>query len=85
MRLDPNPLFRRAIIPWYDSTTLCWVLVVFLVALAFFSITGIMVAHSNPEYNGFIWIPWLLLVLCLISALSISWRMIQRRNPPKEE
>ena len=85
MRLDPNPLFRRAIIPWYDSTALCWVLVVAMVVLVIFSITGIMVARSNPHYNGFTWVPCVLLLLSLITALSISWRLIQRRNPPKEE
>jgi hypothetical protein len=85
MRLDPNPLFRRAIIPWYDSTALCWVLVVALVVLVIFSITGIMVARGNPRYNGFVWVPWMLLVLSLIPALTISWRLIQRWNPPKEE
>jgi glycerol uptake facilitator-like aquaporin len=85
MRLDPNPLFRRAIIPWYDSTALCWVLVVAMAVLVIFSITGIMVARSNPEYSGFVWVPCLLLVLSLIPALTISWRLIQRRNPPKEE
>jgi uncharacterized membrane protein len=85
MRLDPNPLFRRAIIPWYDSNALCWVLVAAMVVLVYFSITGIVVAHSNPAYNGFVWVPWVLLVLSLVLALSISWRLIQRRNPPKEE
>ena len=53
MRLDPNPLFRRAIIPWYDSTALCAVLIVAMVVLVIFSITGIMVARSNPAYHGF--------------------------------
>jgi hypothetical protein len=85
MRLDPNPLFRRAIIPWYDSTALCWVLVVALVVLVIFSITGIMVARGSPQYHGFVWVPWMLLVLSLIPALTISWRLIQRWNPPKDE
>jgi membrane protein implicated in regulation of membrane protease activity len=85
MRLDPNPLFRRAIIPWYDSTALCAVLIVAMVVLVIFSITGIMVARSNPAYHGFIWVPWVLLVFSLVTALSISWRLIQRWNPPEEE
>jgi hypothetical protein len=85
MRLDPNPLFRRAIIPWYDSTALCWVLVVAMAALVVFSISGIVVARSNPEYHDFVWVPWVLLVLSLAAALSISWRLAQRWNPSQEE
>ena len=26
MRLDPNPMFRRIITPWYDSNPACWIL-----------------------------------------------------------
>jgi hypothetical protein len=85
MRLDPNPLFRRAIIPWYDSTAVCWVLEVVMATLVCFSITGIVVARSNPEYNGFVWVPWILLILSLGVALSVASRLMQRRNPPKEE
>jgi hypothetical protein len=85
MRLDPNPLFRRAIIPWYDSTVVCWVLEAAMVTLVIFSITGIVVARSNPEYNGFVQVPWVLLILSLGLTFSIAWRLVQRWNPPKEE
>jgi hypothetical protein len=85
MRLDPNPLFRRVIIPWYDSTVVCWVLEAAMVILVCFCITGIVVARSNPEYTGFVWVPWVLLVLSLGLALSIAWRLIRRRHLPKEE
>ena len=85
MRLDPNPLFRRVIMPWYDSTPVCWMLLAAMVGLSFFSITGIMVAHDTPEYNRFIWVPWVLLSLSVIMGLSVAWRMIQRRHPQKED
>ncbi len=85
MRLDPNPLFRRVIMPWYDSTPVCSVLLVSMAVLVFFSVVGLMVARATPEYNHFAWVPWSLLVLSLFMLLSLSSRMIQRRHPPKEE
>ena len=85
MRLDPNPLFRRVIMPWYDSTPVCWILLVAMVGLIFFSITGIMVAQNTPEYNRFEWVPWVLLSLSVIFGLSVTWRLVQRRHPQKED
>ena len=85
MRLDPNPLFRRVIMPWYDSAPVCWVLGAAMVVLVFFSITGLMVAQNTPEYKRFVWVPGVLLLLSLFMVLSISWRMVQRRNQEKEE
>ena len=85
MRLDPNPLFRRVIMPWYDSPPVCWMLLTAMVALVFFSVVGLLVARATPEYHRFVWVPWSLLVLSLFMLLSLSSRMIQRRNPPKEE
>lgn len=85
MRLDPNPLFRRVIMPWYDSTPVCWILLVAMVGLIFFSITGIMVAQNTPEYNYFEWVPWVLLSLSVIFGLSVTWRLVQRRHPQKED
>jgi len=85
MRLDPNPLFRRVIMPWYDSTPVCWILLAAMLALVFFSITGIMVAQNTPGYNRFEWVPWVLLSLSVIMGLSVTWRMVQRRHPQKED
>lgn len=85
MRLDPNPLFRRIIMPWYDSTPVCWAMLAVMTVLVYFSITGIVAAQSNPDYHRFLWLPWVLLVLSASMVLSVSWRMFQRRRQPKEE
>ena len=84
MRLDPNPLFRRVIMPWYDSTPLCWALVAVMAILVLFSLTGVFVALNAPEYKKFIWVPLMLGLLSLLMVISISWRVIQRRRPQKE-
>ncbi len=85
MRLDPNPLFRRVIMPWYDCTPLCVLLCAAMVVLVFFSVTGLVVAQNTPEFRRFAWVPGLLLLLSLFMVLSLSWRLVQRSNQHKEE
>ncbi len=85
MRLDPNPLFRRIIMPWYDSTPLCWCLLIAMVALVLFSLAGVMVAMDNPAYGRYAWMPWTLLTLSLFVAVSLSVRLIRRSLPNRDQ
>ncbi len=80
MRLDPNPLFRRIIMPWYDSTPLCWLLLLFMLGLMLFSAVGIVVALENPEYHRHQWVPWVLLALSVGVGVSVSSRLVRRHQ-----
>jgi hypothetical protein len=80
MRLDPNPLFRRIIMPWYDSTPLCWLLLLFMVGLVLFSVAGIFVALGNPAYHRHQWVPWTLLAMSAGVGLSVSIRLYRRHH-----
>ena len=80
MRLDPNPLFRRIIMPWYDSTPLCWLLLLFMAGLILFSIMGVVVALENPAFHRHQWIPWSLLGLSLFVGLSVASRLYRRHQ-----
>lgn len=79
MRIDPNPLFRKVITPWYDSNAACWVVLLFLVAVVLFSVAGIVVARSQPEYYHHTWLPATLLALSLSATVSVAFRLIKRR------
>ncbi len=85
MRLDPNPLFRRMIMPWYDGTPLCWALLLAMVVVALFGWSGISVASQNPAYNDFLWLPWTLLVLSLFVGQSVLRRLVRRHLQQKED
>jgi cytochrome b subunit of formate dehydrogenase len=85
MRLNSNPLFRKIIIPWYDSPPVCWVLIATMVVLVLFSITGIIVAEYNPEYAGFVWVPITLLLLSLFMVFVLCGRIIRHYNQLREE
>ena len=78
MRLDPNPLFRKIIAPWYDSTATCLILITVLLALAVFSIIGWVTARANIIYHAYTWIPVTLLTLCLFALFSLTRRLIHR-------
>lgn len=82
MRLDPNPLFRRVITPWYDSNTVCVLLLVAMGVLIGFSIIGIVAAREVTAYHAHTWVPVTLLILSLFVFFSVIVRMIQRSVNP---
>ena len=78
MRIDQNPVFRKSIIPWYDSEAVCIGVIVCMLIVFFFGIVGISVARENPEYHDHIWIAVLLVVMSGGVILSIVIRLIKR-------
>ena len=82
MRLDPNPLFRRVITPWYDSLAACWIVLLAMLVVIFFSWAGLWVALSSDDFRPHVWIPALIFVLSLFVFWSTFYRMF-RRYPGK--
>ncbi len=78
MKLDENPVFRKIIIPWYDSEIACLILIIFMNFVLMFSRSGISVAREYSEYTAYIWIPVLLMVLSVGVILSIIFRLVRR-------
>jgi len=78
MRLGQNPLFRKAIVPWYDSEITCLIVVLFSLVVFLFSLAGISVARENIEYREHMWVAVLLAVLSGGVVLSTTTRLIAR-------
>ncbi|MCD6273335.1 MAG: hypothetical protein J7K30_10975 [Deltaproteobacteria bacterium] len=57
MRIDQNPLFRKAIVPWYDSKAVCRVIIVCALLALLFGLSGISAANATEIYNDYIWLP----------------------------
>ncbi len=78
MRLEKNPVFRKVIVPWYDSETLCFMLVFLMFLVFLFSVVGILVAGEKTEYLGYVWVPILIVVMSGIVIISITIRLVGR-------
>jgi GMP synthase-like glutamine amidotransferase len=78
MRLDQNPVFRKVIVPWYDSETACLILVVCISLVLLFGFAGVSVARENAGYREYIWVPVALIVLSAWVIVSITIRLIRR-------
>lgn len=80
MRLDPNPLFRRAITPWYDSNMVCGILLLAMAVIVIFSAVGIAAAREYAAYHAYVWVPSTLLALSVLVFVSVAVRLIQRNS-----
>ena len=78
MSQDKSPVFRKAIIPWYDSSRMCWILIGFLFAVVLFGGAGIDVALGTPAFSRYLWVPLFLVVLGLGVIASLLIRMLRR-------
>ena len=78
MPADKNPVFRKAVIPWYNSTTAHIIVVIFMFLVILFAAAGLAVARENPVYQGYIWVPALLLAMSVAIIATTVIRLIKR-------
>jgi len=76
--MDRNPLFRRIIVPWYDSDAACYILLLSMLTVLLFSISGIVLARTEPTFHAHTWVPVLLGSLSGSVLLSVIVRLIKR-------
>jgi len=74
MRIDQNPLFRKVIVPWYDSESACYIVIFFMVLVFLFGFAGISATRENIAYHEYVWVP-VLLVLHI--------QLIRHKNQPR--
>ncbi len=81
MRLDDqNPVFRKKIIPWYDSPILCLLEILLMIGVFLFGMAGISVISEMAEYSPYLWVPVILLLLSGGVILSVVIRLIRRAS-----
>lgn len=74
-----SPLFRRVIIPWYDTEPVCFFTLFFSAIIVIFSLAGIYEANTTPEFQPYIWVPIFLLIMGIAVFISTLIRLIRRK------
>ena len=78
MLYDKKPIYRKLIIPWFDSEATCFFVMFFMVVVIWFALMGLDVAYGKVEYNRHMWVPFLLMLMSTWVFVSTSIRMIKR-------
>lgn len=73
-----SPVFRKTILPWYDTNTACVALFIVMVAVLVFGVEGVRVAGQTAQYKGYVWVPMLLIILSSGVCASIFFRLLKR-------
>ena len=78
MRIEQNPLFRKVIVPWYNSKAACRVIIICTLFTLLFGLIGISTANATESYNDYIWIPVVLTVLSGIVLTAAIIRLVKQ-------
>jgi hypothetical protein len=75
---DQSPLFRRVILPWYDTDVACVLTGVFMLVVFGFALAGISVAFEMSEGGRYVWVPAALQILSTVGMVAVSIRLYRR-------
>ena len=78
---DQSPLFRRVMLPWYDTDIACMLTGLFLLLVFWFALACISVANETPDSGRYVWVPTALLVLSTGGNVTICFRLFRRHAP----
>ena len=78
MPSEKSPVFRKPVIPWYQSKTAYSIMVVIMLVVFLVGLTGISVSREIEAYNGYLWIPAVLVILSLCLMITNIIRLIRR-------
>lgn len=82
MQSDQEPVFRRIIIPWYDSDITCVFAALAMMLIAAFALRGLNLALQIVDHPSLIGLPLTLLVMSLLVFFSLVGRLLHRRLLP---
>ena len=78
MRYDQKPVHRKLIVPWYDSRLTCLILILCMLVVFLFALSGVSVAGESPIRHKVIWLPILLMGLSGLVIISTAVRLFKR-------
>jgi len=78
MPSEKSPFFRKPVIPWYQSKTAYSITIVIMLVVFLVGLAGISVSREIDEYNGYLWIPAVLVILSVCLMIINILRLIRR-------
>lgn len=78
MRLDKNPVYRKVIVPWYDSEAACFIMIILMGFVFLFGLAGVLATRETVEYREYIWVPVFLMVMSAGVIVSTAIRLAKR-------
>jgi hypothetical protein len=78
MPSEKSPVFRKPVIPWYQSKTAYSLTIGFMLVVFFVGIVGISVTREDEAWSGYIWLPALLVISSGCMIITNIIRLIRR-------
>jgi len=76
--MNPGPVFRKAFLPWYDTNAACVIVLILMAAVMAFGLEGVRIARNIEQYQGYAWVPMLLVFFSGSIGVSVLFRMVKR-------